>query len=56
VADDGIGSGPPAPHGEPGHLGLLSMRERTESLGGVFTAISSPGEGTRINVLVPLSA
>ncbi len=30
------------------HLGLIGMRERVESLGGVFRVESAPGEGTRI--------
>jgi signal transduction histidine kinase len=29
-------------------LGLISMRERTELLGGEFTVISKPGQGTRV--------
>lgn len=56
VVDDGIGFTLPAPQGEPGHLGLMSMRERTEGLGGVFAATSAPGEGTEITAQIPLSA
>jgi signal transduction histidine kinase len=36
-------------------LGLLSMRERTELLGGSFNLVSAPGQGTRISIAVPLS-
>jgi NarL family two-component system sensor histidine kinase LiaS len=32
-------------------LGLTTMRERTETLGGTFSVISSPGEGTKIRAL-----
>jgi len=32
----------------PGHLGLKSMRERTERLGGTFEITSTPNGGTRI--------
>ncbi len=38
-----------------GHLGLLGMRERVESLGGRFEVVSSPGQGTTIIALVPLN-
>ncbi|CAN5354388.1 sensor histidine kinase [soil metagenome] len=36
------------------HLGLLGMRERVESLGGVFVIDSQPGKGTRIIAELPL--
>ncbi len=36
------------------HLGLVSMRERAESLGGTFRVESLPGEGTTIRVCLPL--
>jgi signal transduction histidine kinase len=36
------------------HLGLRFMRERAESVGGVFQASSTPGQGTKIMVRVPL--
>jgi signal transduction histidine kinase len=35
-------------------LGLLGMRERAELLEGQFELASSPGDGTRINVVIPL--
>jgi signal transduction histidine kinase len=37
----------------PGHLGLHTMRERAERLGGTFTLDSTPGRGSRIEVTVP---
>ena len=37
----------------PGHLGLQSMRERTERLNGTFTIHTAVGEGTRITVRIP---
>ena len=37
-----------------GGLGLISMRERVEGLGGIFTVQSGKDAGTRINVHVPL--
>lgn len=39
----------------PGHLGLRSMRERSEHLGGSLEISSAPGEGTRIRVRIPLT-
>ena len=47
IADDGIGFDVEAARLAEG-LGLISMRERIHLIGGVFTVISSPGNGTRI--------
>ena len=38
----------------PGHLGLQSMRERVEGVGGAFSVQSAPGSGTTIRVTIPL--
>ncbi len=35
------------------HFGLINMRERTELLGGTFSLVSAPGEGTTLNATVP---
>ena len=37
-----------------GHFGLIGMRERAERLGGKLLLFSQPGEGTRIEVTVPM--
>jgi signal transduction histidine kinase len=37
-----------------GHFGLLGMRERAERLGGELHLDSHPGEGTKVEVQVPL--
>jgi signal transduction histidine kinase len=37
-----------------GHLGLVGMRERVESLGGRFFIESGPGRGTRVSAHFPL--
>jgi len=37
-----------------GHFGLLGMRERAERLGGELRLASQPGEGTEVEVTVPL--
>jgi signal transduction histidine kinase len=60
VIDDGIGFA--AEHGEGRQtrgrfahvgLGLRTMRERVEALGGNFGVQSSPGKGTKVEVFVP---
>jgi|GEM_PF-943268 len=51
VRDDGKGFDPLGDY--PGHLGLHSMRERVERLGGALTIDSAPGDGTRIAVHIP---
>ena len=38
-----------------GHFGLLGMRERAERLGGALSLRSRPGDGTQVEVTVPLS-
>jgi signal transduction histidine kinase len=38
----------------PGHLGLRSMRERIDQVGGSFKIESHPGEGTCIKAVVPI--
>jgi len=53
IADDGQGFNPRLPRGHH-HLGLASMRERAQSLGGTFTLATNPGRGTRITVTVPI--
>ncbi|HSK99022.1 MAG TPA: ATP-binding protein, partial [Rubrobacteraceae bacterium] len=52
ISDDGVGFDPTVPF--PGHLGLRSMHERTERLGGTLELDSSPGEGTRLHARIPL--
>lgn len=51
VRDNGVGFDAAGPF--PGHLGLMSMRERAEHLGGVFTIESAPGAGSLIRVHIP---
>lgn len=54
VSDGGPGFDPSGMGLSEDHLGLLGMRERVESLGGVFSIDSRPGEGTRIIAELPL--
>lgn len=51
VTDDGIGFNPNVAH--PGHLGLDSMRDRTEWLGGRLTVASSPEGSTTVRAVLP---
>jgi signal transduction histidine kinase len=56
ISDDGAGfdvDAVLAPGGKRG-LGLLGMRERASAVGGSCKVISTPGKGTRVEVLVPL--
>ncbi|MET9883012.1 sensor histidine kinase [Streptomyces sp. NPDC006430] len=54
IVDDGEGFDPSsAPSGE-GGFGLPAMRSRAESLGGLFTVESAPGQGTAVAVTLPL--
>jgi signal transduction histidine kinase len=52
IADLGNGFDPAAGHG----LGLTSMRERAFLVDGVFSVVSAHGEGTKVEVRVPLTA
>jgi nitrate/nitrite-specific signal transduction histidine kinase len=38
-----------------GHLGIMGMKERAESLGGQLVIQSAPGRGTQIKLCVPIS-
>jgi len=38
------------------HLGLVGMRERVESLGGIFEIVSLTGQGTRVSARFPVYA
>jgi signal transduction histidine kinase len=53
LSDDGVGFDPSA--WQPGHLGLRTMAQRIEQLGGTLLVDSRPGRGTRISATVPLA-
>jgi signal transduction histidine kinase len=56
VSDDGAGFVPvvqPVENGE--HLGLMNMKERAERIGGHVHISSSPGQGTAVLAVAPLS-
>ena len=52
VCDDGIGFN--VAENYPGHLGLVSMRERAEKCGGSFDIDSYRGRGTAVRVQLPV--
>jgi signal transduction histidine kinase len=52
ISDDGVGFDPTTAF--PGHLGLHSMHERANSLGGTLAIHSAPGNGTRVCAQFPL--
>ena len=55
VADDGVGFNNSA-LGDQGGIGLASMKERAENLGGYLTIHSNPGEGTQVQVTLELQS
>ena len=52
VSDDGRGFDPDQARG----LGLLTMRERAQQLGGTLTIDTAPGNGTRVRAKLPMLA
>lgn len=57
VADGGKGLAPEVLQrsAEPGHLGLVSVRERFRAMGGRVDVQSPPGNGTTVTLLLPLA-
>jgi PAS domain S-box-containing protein len=53
VNDNGPGFDPVAARGKPG-LGIISMQERAKLVGGSLVVRSRPGDGSEIEVMVPL--
>jgi two-component system, NarL family, sensor kinase len=55
VRDDGVGFDPVAATAtvHAGHIGLVSLRERAEALGGALVLESAPGAGTTATVTIP---
>jgi signal transduction histidine kinase len=54
IADNGHGFDPDSASAQGTGLGLSTIRERAELLGGTFTLKTSPGRGTRFHVEVPI--
>jgi signal transduction histidine kinase len=55
VIDNGQGFDPYALD-EQGGMGVVSMRERAEKLGGRLAIVSAPGEGTKVKVSIQVPA
>ena len=53
VQDDGIGFDPQIGASKKDHWGMRGMRERAESMGAIFMLDSAPGQGTKVEVIVP---
>jgi signal transduction histidine kinase len=53
IQDDGVGFDVPAASA-PGHIGLVAMRERIQIIEGRFSISSKPGQGTSVQLWVPL--
>ena len=56
VSDDGVGFDPSSPGLRARHLGLTSMEERANALGGTLVVESAPGHGSTIRAEVPVDA
>jgi two-component system, NarL family, sensor histidine kinase DegS len=55
ITDNGQGFTPSSQENVKGPtLGMTSMRERIEALGGIFQVSSQPGSGTRITATIPI--
>jgi len=54
VEDDGQGFDPRMAENRHDHLGLMSMRERMQSVNGTLEVDTTPGQGTRIFARVPV--
>jgi signal transduction histidine kinase len=52
VSDDGTGHLVPRPDG----VGLGSMRERAEEIGGRLEVVATPGQGTKVHARLPVAA
>jgi len=55
ISDDGRGMGEEATLDRESHFGIISMKERAESLGGRFTVGSPAGGGTRVEAVLPVT-
>jgi signal transduction histidine kinase len=55
VEDDGRGFDSSATSAE-GHYGLVGISERVKLMGGKLQINSSPGDGTRLEVIIPMEA
>jgi signal transduction histidine kinase len=55
ISDDGAGFDAASPSGAGQSLGLVSMRERAQQLGGTLAVSSQHNQGTRVQVSIPVA-
>lgn len=55
IDDEGAGFDPASVRSLPGHLGLTSMTERVQALGGTLMIDSQPGNGTHLRIELALA-
>jgi signal transduction histidine kinase len=58
IIDDGVGFDVEAvnrAYDKRGSLGMINLRERTELVNGLLSIQSKPGQGTRVQVYIPLT-
>jgi NarL family two-component system sensor histidine kinase YdfH len=53
VRDDGVGFEASTTESQPGHYGLVGMRERARLAGGALEVASAPGQGTTVRFHLP---
>ncbi len=53
IEDDGVGFDPQG--SSPGHYGIIGLREQAELIGAELSIDSSPGQGTKLALSLPLS-
>jgi signal transduction histidine kinase len=56
ISDDGVGFQPDDGLSNKGHFGLSGIRGRAKKLDGKLTIRSAPGEGTSIEIVIPMPA
>ncbi len=58
MQDNGKGLSKPlewATYAREGHLGIVGMKERAEAIGGTFQITCQPGDGTLVQVIIPVA-
>jgi signal transduction histidine kinase len=56
IMDDGQGFDTANRAGNDKGLGLVSISERTRSVGGTVSVVSGPQQGTRVQATIPMNA
>jgi len=56
VRDDGRGLSDGDRNGRAGHYGMIGMKERASQIGAELVLASSPGQGTKVSVRIPVTS